>query len=179
MNTMYYVKFREQFSWERRHTDFELYRKPPADFGSSPPVTIHLAGAQRKREIDQYRQEEVEKWNSKIVVDSTIMDMHRLGISTELSSKPLCAADKLKGLLKDEPQKMSLKTPGLKLNEPPALYVLKKAELRPDSNVSNDVGKGYSPGPMDNRSLKLDKNVIPIPDRNQHSFIKTKGQDFR
>ncbi|XP_065909362.1 uncharacterized protein [Dysidea avara] len=170
---------REQFSWERRHNDFELYRKPPADFGSSPPVTIHLAGAQRKREVEHYRQKEIEKWSSKIVVDRTIMDMHRLGISTELSAKPLCDADKLKGLLKDEPQKMSLKSPGLKLNEPPALFVLKTAEVRPDSNISNDMGLGYIPGPMDNRSLKLDKNVIPVADRNRSNFIKTKGQDFR
>lgn len=168
-----------EFSWQNRDEDFELYRKPPLDFGSSPPVTIHLPGEQRKKEIDQFKQKELEKWNSKVVVDQTDMTTHRLGISTELSTKPCCSVDKLKGLLKDEPQKLSLKLPGLKPVKSPALHVVQAAELRPASNIPDDVGLGYNPGSMENRSLKLDKNVIPIADREHDKFIKLKGQDFR
>lgn len=168
-----------QFSWQERDKDFELYKKAQLDFGSSPPVTIHLAGEQRKKEIEQFKQNELEKWHSKLVVEKTDMTTHRLGISTELSTKPLHGTDKLKGLLKDEPQKLSLKLPGLKPIESPALYVVQAAEPRPNSNIPDDVGSGYSPGSMDDRSLKLDKNVIPIADRNHNKFIKLKGQDFR
>ena len=168
-----------EFSWGKRDEDFELYRKAPLDFGSSPPVSIHLAGEQRKKEIDQFKQKEHEKWHSKVVVDQSSMTTHRLGITTELSTRPSCSIDKLKGLLKDEPQKLSLKLPGLKLVDSPALCVVQAAEPRPDSNVPDDVGAGYNPGAMENRSIKLDKNVIPIADRNHDSFIKLKGQDFR
>lgn len=170
---------RMQFSWQKRDEDFELYKKPPLDFGSSPPVTIHLAGEQRKKEIDQFKQKECENWHSKVVVDQTEMTIHRLGTSTELSTGPSCSIDKLKGLLKDEPQKWSLKLPGLKLIDSPALCVVQAAEPRPDSNVPDDVGLGYNPGAMENRSFKLDKNVIPIADRSPDKFIKLKGKDFR
>ena len=168
-----------QFSWQKRDEDFELYKKPPQDFGSSPPVTIHLAGEQRKKEIDQFKQKECENWYSKLVVDHTDMTTHRLGVGTELSVRPSCSVDKLKGLLKDEPQKLSLKFPGLKLVDSPALCVVQAAEPRPDSNIPDDVGSGYNPRAMENHSLKLDKNVIPIADRNHDKFIKLKGQDFR
>ena len=168
-----------EFSWQRRDEDFELYRKPPTDFGSSPPATIHLAGEQRKKEINQFKQKECEKWNSKLVVDQSSMATHRLAISTELSIKPSCSVDKLKGLLKDEPQKLSLKLPGLRLVDSPAICVVQAAEHRPDSNVPDDAGLGYNPGAMENRSIKLDKNIIPIADRNHNTFIKLKGQDFR
>ena len=165
-----------EFSWQKRDEDFELYRKPPLDFGSSPPATIHLAGEQRKKEIDQFQQKECEKWHSKLVVDQSSMTTHRLGIGTELSTKPSCSVDKLKGLLKDEPQKLSLKLPGLRLVDSPAVCV---TEPRPESNIPDDVGSGYNPGAMENCSLKLDKNVIPIADRNHNTFIKLKGHDFR
>ena len=168
-----------EFSWQRRDEDFELYRRPPLDFGSSPPITIHLAGGQRKKEIDQFRQKECEKWHSKMVVDQSSIVTHRLGVSTELSTRSSCSIDKLKGLLKDEPQKLSLKLPGLKLVDSPALCVVQSAEPRPNSNIPDDVGSGYNPGAMEDRSLKLDKNVIAIPDRNHDAFIKLKGQDFR
>lgn len=168
-----------QFSWQNRDKDFELYKKSPLDFGSSPPVTIHLAGEQRKKEIDWFKEKEFEKWHSKLVVDKADMTTHRSGITAELSTRPLCSIDKLKGLLKDEPQKLSLKLPGLKPVESPALCVVQAAEPRPDSNIPDDVGLGYTPGSMENQSLKLDKNVIPIADRNHDKFIKLKGQDFR
>ena len=171
-----------QFPWQKRDEDFELYRKPMLDFGSSPPVTIHLAGEQRKREIEQFKQKDHEKWHSKVVVDQAGMTTHRLGIGTELSVRPSCSVDKLKGLLKDEPQKLSLKLPGLKLVDSPAISIVQATERRErqlDSNIPDDVGAGYTPGAMENHSLKLDKNVIPITDRNHDKFIKLKGQDFR
>jgi len=168
-----------QFSWQNRDEDFELYRKPPLDFGSSPPVTIHLAGEQRKKEIDHFKQKEFEKWHSKLVVDKANMTTHRLGVTAELSTKPLCSIDKLKGLLKDEPHKLSLRLPGLKPVESTALCVVQAAEPMLDSNIPDDVGSGYNPGSMENQSLKVDTNVIPIADRNHDKFIKLKGQDFR
>lgn len=168
------------FSWEKRDEDFELHKKSPLDFGSSPPITIHLAGEQRKKEIDQFKQKECEKWHSKlVVVDQSAIKTHRLGIGTELSTRPSCSTDKLKGLLKDEPQKLSLKLSRLKLADSPALSVVQAAEPRPDSNIPGDVGLGYNPGAMEDCSLKLDKNVIPIADRNHEKFINLKGQDFR
>ena len=169
---------RMHFSWQKRDEDFELYRKPPLDFGSTPPITIHLAGEQRQKEIDEFTQKECEKWHSKVIAEQTGMTTHRLGTSTELSTKS-CSVDKLKSLLKDEPQKLSLKLPGLRLVDSPALSTVQATDPKPNSNIPDDVGLGYNPGSMENRSLKLDKNVIPIADRSHDKFIKLKGQDFR
>ena len=174
-----YLPFRMQFSWQKRDEDFELYRKPKLDFGSSPPVTIHLAGEQRKKEIDEFKQKDHEDWHSKVVVNQTDITTHRTGIGTELSMRPSCSVDKLKGLLKDEPQKLSLKLPGLRLVDSPAISIVQATEHWPDCNIPDDAGVGYHPGALENHSLKLDKNVIPIADRTHDKFIKLKGQDFR
>ena len=124
--------------------------------------------------------------------------LDRKGIRTELTGcgpRATTQLDKLQGLLKDSPQKYSLKQNGLPVYDIPALHVVHNPSV--DSrlniiNVSNDSQqdgskKGYVPGPNETRSLKLDSNVIPLTEpragyscRQQHRELsKNHSQEFR
>ena len=151
---------RMHFSWEEREKDFERYRLPPLCFGPTPPVTIHLAGESRAKELGDFAQREQESWQSKLVVDDTNFVVVRCGIRTELSNTASCQADKLKSLLKDDPAKKGLApTEGLRVDNMPALAVLSTASEEEEESRSV---VGFKPGPHSNRSLRLSCNVIPI-----------------
>ena len=78
--------------------------------------------------------------------------------------------DKLGGLLKDSPQKHSLREEGLRLDSVPALDVVHNPGMDSRLDVLCVEGEGdeeggggpYLPGPFNTRSLKLDSNVIPV-----------------
>lgn len=147
-----------QYSWNERASDFERYKSPPIDFGVHPPVTIHLAGDSRQKELKSYDHEDQKKWRTKIVVNDTQFYVLRQG-QKELRIKGPSAAtqqDKLKGLLKDPPMRPSLAPDDLTpVNTIPCLSVIRDNE--------REVGVvGYLPGPQFQRSLKRDCNVIPI-----------------
>ncbi|XP_062843232.1 uncharacterized protein cfap92 isoform X2 [Trichomycterus rosablanca] len=106
-NTLKPILKRSTWSWSQRQEDFELYKKPPAVLGPSPPVSIHLAGETLHQEQLQAAREQYVRWLRKILpdVESTGSDrvpefkchMRRAGL------------DKLHDLLKDKPMKLTLK----------------------------------------------------------------------
>ena len=72
--------FRLQFGWEQRSQDFECYRPPPIHFGPPPPPSIHLGGASRTRELQEFLDREQEEWSTKVVVKDTQFHALRRGI---------------------------------------------------------------------------------------------------
>ena len=141
----------------KRHGDFDLYTRAPVHVGPAPPVTIHLAGDERKREVREIARREEEAWQSKVVVDDVRFRVHRKPGAMELRDRGSGAStqlDKLCGLLKDLPLKRSLR--GVCPDDG-----LVCVTLPPWSEADEGSPGGYHPGP-EGRSLKLDKNVIPV-----------------
>ena len=94
----------------------------------------------------------------------------RQGPSTELREDPASQLDKLTGILKDAPQKYSLKKDGYHFSPTPALGVVNNPNVDASidiMSVSEDMDeggsafKGYAPGPNQSQSLKRDGNTIP------------------
>ena len=121
---------------------------------------------------------------------------YRAGVSCELGAGPAGQVDRLKGILKDVPQKYTLKKEGLHFSPTPALSVVHdpKVDMRIDIlNVSEDGEeregeghfRGYAPGPGQSQSLKRDCNVIPRHGRGtggDEEDLKVRqlhGRDFR
>eukprot|EP00731_Ephydatia_muelleri_P003298 Em0001g3298a len=143
-----------------RNHDFDLYTRAPAHFGPAPPVSIHLAGDRRKEELGEKEREEEERWRARVVVDHLDFRVHRKPVSVELKERGPGASnqlDRLCGLLKDPPYKHSL-LGGEGLGPRSCLG---KRHSPPGCEEDAPRG-GYQPGPLLSRSLKLDKNVVPI-----------------
>lgn len=98
--------------------------------------------------------------------------LHRQGISSELSEGAACQLDKLHGLLKDPPNKYTLKTGDLRFSPTPALDVVHDPTIESHINILSvseeaELGggierfRGYAPGPNQSQSLKRDCNTIP------------------
>ncbi|XP_025922184.1 uncharacterized protein KIAA1257 homolog [Apteryx rowi] len=93
------VLSRDRWSWDKRHIDFDLYKKPPELF-----MTTVL-----QRDATQVLQ---------TVFDDTKLKVHRCSTAAELRARGPRASfqlQKLQGLLKDKPSKFSLRKPGLSL----------------------------------------------------------------
>ena len=148
---------RRELPWDERDQDFERYKKPPKLF-SAAPITIHLAGARRAKEIRESFIKEAKEWREKLIIDNSRFQVLRRGIRTELSDKGLhasCQTDQLLGLLKDKPMKKGL----LPSNCP-------RVDTIPALNVTSSCSGqeqvvGFLPGPS-SHSLKLDSNVVPL-----------------
>ncbi|XP_068763493.1 uncharacterized protein CFAP92 isoform X2 [Struthio camelus] len=157
---------RDRWSWDKRHIDFDLYKKPPE---------LCMATV-LQRDATQVLQ---------TAFDDTKLKVHRCSTAAELRARGPRAAfqlQKLQGLLKDKPLKFSLRKPGLILKPMPALSVL---DSQPCDNSSDVLGKrksitcGFVPGASDQHSLKWNKNIIPCHNREHEKFEKLKGADFK
>lgn len=58
---------RDPFPWPERRDDFELYRTPLQDFGSTPVHTIMESGLKLKKERDDAKARDQETWKSKVM----------------------------------------------------------------------------------------------------------------
>lgn len=95
---------------------------------------------------------------------------------------------KLKGLLKDPPQKLSLRKGTMALQDIPPLGVVQHPELDPRTRSAetrthnNDddepVVKGFHPGAEIERDWNLPGNQIPMADYHHKAFKEEKGHDF-
>ena len=123
---------------------------------------------------------------------------HTAGLSTELHGKVGTDVTKFEDILKDLPQKYSLRHEGLRLEPIPPLGVIQN-QMRGCGDhhmpAQNRGGRGregegerrqsggYQPGPNEKRSLKRDGNVIPLSaQRTRSSSEGSRGnhrQDFR
>lgn len=185
---------RGRFPWQHRVQDLELYRKPLPNFGVADPLSIHYSGDRLTEEQRQAKLRDLELWRSRIIVDNPRQNFLRCLTETELLDRGYKSSnnlEKLKGILKDPPAKMTLRKPGLILEDIPSLSVVgypqvdtaaRKARGHLDAAVpeaSQVWTKGYNPGPYTNLSWTRDENTIPTYDYNHREFERAKGQDFK
>eukprot|EP00794_Sanderia_malayensis_P005993 gene5993-6689_t len=185
---------RMEFSWDERSSDFDIWTKPKAFFGSSAPATIHLAGDTLAEERKKANDEEKDLWKKALVTDDLMFKVHRVGMNTELKSKGIKSSSqtaRLENMLKSEPKKYSLSAPGLRLRRIPALSVVlnptvdssmnfyERLQFFDDDYEARERNCGYNPGPFDNKGWLLDKNKIPIRNYEHKHFDETNGGDFK
>ncbi|XP_067400507.1 uncharacterized protein CFAP92 [Emydura macquarii macquarii] len=170
------VLSRDRWSWDQRRVDFDLYKKPPDYLPASAPAT--------HRAVDTWLHEDSPQLQ-KTLFDDTKLKVYRCSTAAELTTRgPKASAqlDKLQGLLKDEPEKYSLKRPGMILEPIPALSVLQHVPdygSYPDLvNRKRSTTKGFVPGREDQHSLKWNGNIIPCHNMEHKKFAKLKGADF-
>lgn len=93
-------------------------------------------------------------------------------------SKASNQQERVKDILKDDPQKYSLAKQKRYMERIPTVSVITH-----DKDVSHasecDTNRGFTPGENKDLSLTRDKNVIPVKDYQHDHFKKTKGYDFR
>ncbi|XP_033647231.1 uncharacterized protein LOC117306814 [Asterias rubens] len=183
---------RDGYSWSDRKKDMDVWKRPSKGFQPIPPITIHLAGDTLNAEKREARNLELEDWRTKIVTDDTQMKFHRCATDTELyyrGPKSSSQVARLKGLLKDEPKKLSLRQAGM--NDIPALAVVNDPSV---DTLAREAGVpiipavdpqeverncGFMPGPYDDKSWSMEKNKIPIKDMEHAKFSELKKYDFK
>ncbi|KYO29860.1 hypothetical protein Y1Q_0023196 [Alligator mississippiensis] len=158
---------RDTWSWDKRHLDFDLYKKTPDYFTVSAP-----AGSQTDSLTPAF--------------DDTKLKVYRCSTAAELTAhgpKASSQLNKLQGLLKDVPAKYSLKRPGLILEPIPALSVLQNAPRDISSaspvNRTRSAISGFVPGIEERHSLKWNGNMIPCYNMEHKKFEKLRGADFK
>lgn len=180
---------RDRFPWQHRSEDLELYRRPASTFGREP-ITIHLAGQKLKQEKLEAFRKDYDTWKSKLVVKDPRGHFHRCLAATEMDENGQNQIDKLKGLLKDTPEKLSLKRSGFNLKDIPPLNVVLNPSVDTLSRLEGkpclpavpgeglEKNKGFHPGPFEEHSWVLEKNKIPAVDYEHKKFNLKKGHDF-
>ncbi|XP_034962164.2 uncharacterized protein CFAP92 isoform X3 [Zootoca vivipara] len=141
---------RDRWPWDKRHADFELYKK-------KPPCAHVL--------LDTRREEP-----PKEIQCNTAMKVHRCSPSTELTAsgpKASCQLARLQGLLKDAPAKLSLR-----------MLPTPVAGMADQVDVER-ISKAFVPGDDPLLSLKRNDNIVPCYDRKHDTFKTLKGDDFR
>ncbi len=165
------------FPWKHRDKDLDTITQPaePKFLGS-----VHLYGDAREQEKRDAAEKDMREWESRIVVDDVRFRSHRCLPRTELTDKGVTSASaltKLEDILKDPPQKYSLKEGDLRLEKVPPLGTLGGAGRRGKVKEEMKHG-GYKPGPLAERSWLMEGNRIPVvvDDREEK---KDKDQDFK
>ncbi|EDV25838.1 uncharacterized protein TRIADDRAFT_23652, partial [Trichoplax adhaerens] len=160
------------YSWPNKSDDFDLYRRPDPYFNRQP-VTIHLAGDSLRAESQRFLKDDQKVWEEKLVVKDTRQRFHRCNTAAEQHDrgpKASCQLDKLKGLLKDEPAKLSLRLGKGNFHKVPALSVVNYPNIDAESNkIGNrkgqqevkEVTRAFTGGPIGHRSWLLENNFIP------------------
>lgn len=184
---------RDRYPWELRHKDLDLYKRPLVNFGLPEPQTVHLAGDKLLQEKLTVELQEKEQWKSKVVVKDPRQYFHRCLTETEFRTGGRKASNqlaRLQGLLKDQPNKLSLSKPGMALaNVPPLNVVLypgvdtdaRLAGITPRPTTINEVDENnnaFKPGAYIERSWVFERNQVPVIDYEHEKFEKLKGHDF-
>ncbi|XP_063952895.1 uncharacterized protein LOC129255695 [Lytechinus pictus] len=189
------LEYRNRYEWAQRDQDMNLWRKPlPGGFQPVPPITIHLAGDTLKGEKQAVKNTEQDVWRSKVKVYDTRMHFHRVAPDTELMAagfKSSNQIDRLRGLLKDDAEKLSLvqenfqDMPALSVVMNPSVDTAAREAGLPIPEVNSDrasmLGErpNFMPGAYPHASLALSSNRIPIRDMEHAKFEELKGYDFR
>ncbi|XP_002663836.5 uncharacterized protein CFAP92 isoform X1 [Danio rerio] len=148
---------RSRLPWIQRYQDFELYSKPPSQFGPELPLSIHLAGESLYEEQIQAARAQHNRWLRKILLGETSTGSGRVPeFRCHMRKANL---DKLQDILKDKPMKYSLRRPGMALKPIPVISVVQLSEMT--GSAEEEANIPFTPGPFQNHSLSWDKNAIP------------------
>ncbi|XP_073500577.1 uncharacterized protein CFAP92 [Phyllobates terribilis] len=166
-NTLRPTLSRDRWSWEERHIDFDLYKKPYEKGSLSAPV--HTDDTSREEPIVTEQPADIRQK----------MRFHRCLLQTELTSHGPHASNqqsRLEGMLKDQGAKLSLQKAGLALKPIPGLSVLSKSG-RNGSKIGMN-SKGFIPGELKDHSLQWTDNIIPCHNMDHEIFRRLRGKDF-
>jgi hypothetical protein len=164
---------RLHFSWGHRERDFQRHYQLPLEFGPRPPISILLPGQRRAAEERESNRLATADWEGKVVVTDTCFYTHRRGVGTELRANSGPQIGKFEDILKDPPQKYSLRKEGLRLKPIPALDVVWNGDGGRGSGRRD--GGGFHPGPDGQQSLRRDRNVVPL----SHQRTPGQGEGWR
>jgi hypothetical protein len=101
-----------------------------------------------------------------VIVSNPEIKIHKISASTEMRDNGFKSSnqlDRLKGLLKDEPQKKSYLVGGITFNKIPALSVVKSNYNTEKANIS--ISNSYKAGNYIEAKLTSEKNQIPIENK--------------
>ncbi|CAH1783576.1 unnamed protein product [Owenia fusiformis] len=183
---------RERYDWSNRQVDLDIWTKPRRSFGDEP-ITIHLAGDKLDKERRAAAHSADAAWRSKVIVDDPRVYLHRCNLQTEQRDtgyKSSNELDRLRQILKDDPQKYSLKKKPMVLKDIPPLNVVlnpsvdttaRRMGLSTEPAVPGEgieKTKGFMPGPYRDNSWSLDRNYIASVDYEHKKFQQLKGKDF-
>lgn len=171
------MQLRIIFPWKHRDKDLDTITQPAE---TKFVESIHLYGDPRELEKRAAAQTDMREWESRVVVDDVRFRTHRCLPRTELTekgAKSACALTKLEDVLKDPPQKFSLKERDLRLEKIPPLGTLVGGVERRRGGDEMKPG-GYKPGPLEERSWLKEGNRIPCVDGGKETKIDNKP-DFK
>ncbi|KAG7229691.1 hypothetical protein INR49_012738, partial [Caranx melampygus] len=114
-NTLKPTLARDRWVWSQRHDDFQIYSKPPPFFGT-PSDTFYLAGER----LQQHQLEAARAPLKKILPGSSTNRPHNSSVSVFMGGN----SETIQDTLKDEPEKYSLRKPGLMLRPLPKPSVM-------------------------------------------------------
>ncbi|XP_048462674.1 uncharacterized protein cfap92 [Rhincodon typus] len=156
---------RGRWKWSERHKDFELYKKLTYE---PTPVSIHLAGDTLKAEQLETIYKDYEDWRSKLLVNKNkCCNLKKTELQT---TRPEASTQVDKSVI------ASLKQPISILQH--TTYSDVGNLIRCKSPHQSEVTKGFAPGLNDNRSWKINANIIPRYDMEHKKFADLKGNDF-
>ncbi|KAK7127703.1 hypothetical protein R3I93_020321 [Phoxinus phoxinus] len=148
---------RSRLPWIKRYQDFELYSKPPLQFGPELPLSIHLTGEALHEDQLQDAYAQYSRWQRKMLLGESSTGSGRLPeFKCHMKRAGL---DKLQDILRDKPMKYSLKRPGMVLKPIPVISVVQPSETT--GSAEKEANVPFAPGPFQNHSLSWDKNAIP------------------
>ncbi|KAM7402728.1 hypothetical protein PAMP_017942 [Pampus punctatissimus] len=105
---------RDIWAFSQHDEDFQLYSKPSCFF-STPPVTIHLAGDHLQQEQLEAARAQYSRWLKRMLPGDSNANPQGNSSVPEFKCHMGGNSAKIRDILKDEPQKYSLKKPGMVL----------------------------------------------------------------
>lgn len=182
------------YAWNYRKLDMDIWTSPTkcqATFMNPGESSVQGSYSGREAEIKLLMQKRRDEWQAKLVVDDVRQHFHRCAIDTELQDSGLRSSNqiaRLRGLLKDCPEKHSLKHPPMVLYEIPSLGVVnypsvdvacqKEGQTIPSVCPGEDL-KCFKPGSYTALRLSNPCNSIPVADYDHKYFEEKKGKDFK
>jgi len=171
---------RDAFPWDRRKEDMDIWSKPP-EFRKVPISPDSGSEASESPQTKKHKTKMARIEGSRV---------HRCLIETEMIERGRHASnqlDRLRGILKDPPARMSLRQtsaniPALSVVLDPSVDTEARAagrEMLPSPPLQNFHPKGYTPGTGCGRSIVETGNYFPIADYEREKFAELRGYDFK